>query len=122
MYVSSVGIVNNNIEKLALKLITWSFGAFALLYILFLGNMVINIVERRSFETEARSLSSEVGDLELIYLSMSKDIDLTLSYSMGFKETKTTFANRKSLSSAGFNSVSPVDEIFESVKATQNGI
>ena len=102
MYIEKVSVINNNIEKLILNLIFCSFGAFALLYVLFLGNMVHNIIERRSLEANARGLSNEVRDLELTYLSMSSDIDLNLSYSMGFKETQATFATRKTL---GFRSI-----------------
>lgn len=97
MYVKNVSVINNNIERLILSVLIWSFGALALLYILFLGNMVKNIIERRSLEASAHILSSEVRDLELTYLSMSNNIDLALSHSMGFQETKATFTTRKSL-------------------------
>lgn len=96
-YVKNVGVVNNNLERLIFNSILGSFGALALLYILFLGNMVVNIVERRSLEADIRTFSSEVGNLELTYLSMSNTIDLALSQSMGFTETKANFTTRKSL-------------------------
>ncbi len=97
MFVKSVGVINNNIEEKILSILLWSFGALALLYIIFLGNMVSNIVERKGLEAESRTLSNDVGSLELTYLSMTNGIDLALSQSMGFKETKATFATRKSL-------------------------
>lgn len=100
MYVRSTGVINNDIEKTALNLILGSFGALALLYVFFLGNMVMNIVERKGLEAEARLLSSEVRNLELTYLSMSNQVDLSLSYSLGFKDIKANFAARKSLGSA----------------------
>ncbi|MEK7128476.1 MAG: hypothetical protein AAB933_02865 [Patescibacteria group bacterium] len=100
MYVRSAGVINNDIEKTALNLILGSFGALALLYVFFLGNMVMNIVERKGLEAEARLLSSEVRNLELTYLSMSNQVDLSLSYSLGFKDIKANFAARKSLGSA----------------------
>jgi hypothetical protein len=88
----------------------------SLLYVLFLGNMVSNIVARRSLEVQARNLSSEVGNLELTYLSMSSGIDLAFSYDKGFKETKINFATRKSL---GLGSTSaPISNI----KNTQNDL
>ncbi len=87
---------NNNIEKIALNIILWSFGALALSYIFLMGNMVLNIVERQGSEARARVLTNEVRNLEVTYLSMSNDVDLNLSYSMGFKETKAIFATRKS--------------------------
>ena len=97
MYVRGVGLINNNIEKFFLNLILWSFGALVFLYLLFLGNMVKNIIERRGLEAETRVLSSEVANLELKYLSMTNVVDLAFSYRMGFKETKATFATRKAL-------------------------
>lgn len=115
-YVGSVGIINNDIEKIAFRFIVWSFGMLALLYVLFLGNMVSNIVERRSLEVQARNLSSEVGNLELTYLSMSSGIDLAFSYDKGFKETKINFATRKSL---GLGSTSAP---ISNVKNTQNDL
>ena len=61
--------------------------------------MVFNIVERKALEGRALTLSNEVGNLELEYLSVSQKVDLNLAYSLGFKETKKTFANRKALGS-----------------------
>jgi len=101
MSIQNVNIMNNNIEiqKIILNTILSIFIALALLYVLILGNMVFNIVQRRTLEKEALTLSNEVGNLELSYLSIFNSVDLTLSSSMGFKETKATFATRKSLGS-----------------------
>jgi hypothetical protein len=96
-YASSAGIINNDMQKIALRAILWAFGILALCYFIILGNMVLNIVHRRSLETSMRSLSSEVQNLELNYLSISNNVDLPLSYSLGFKEIKATFATRKTL-------------------------
>ncbi len=119
IYAKSASILNNSAEKYILNIIFFSFGVLALLYILFLGNMVKNIIDRRSFEIDARSLSSEVQNLEVVYLSMSNNIDLALSYSMGFKsfeKTKITFATRKSLSYIS------KDEPFGNIKIVQNDL
>lgn len=78
-----------------------SFGMLCLCYILILGNMVFNIIERRSLEREGLALGSEVGNLELTYLSAASKIDLEFSKSLGFQETKPAFATRKSLGLAG---------------------
>ena len=59
--------------------------------------MVSNIIARKGYEMDARSLSSEVGELELSYLAKSNNVDLALSYSLGFKEAKATFATRKTV-------------------------
>src|SRR3989344_4957101 len=100
MQIRSINVINNNVEKLFLRILLWSFATFLLWYIFLLGSMVFNIVERRTLEKEALVLSNQVHELELNYLSMSNKIDLTFAYSVGFKETNIKFATRKFL---GFN-------------------
>ncbi len=96
----AVSIVNNNnLQKRILSLMLGTLGALSLLYVLFLGSMILNIVERNSLEANARELSNEVSALELKYLSMSNKIDPALGLSLGFKEQDVKFATRKSLGS-----------------------
>jgi len=98
-YAGNVTIVdNNNLGKRVLSVLLVTFGMLAVSYVLVLGNMVFNIVERQSLGKEAKALSNQVGDLELRYLAMSSKIDLALGHEMGFKETKTQFATREPLS------------------------
>ena len=94
-------ILNDDVRGKILQFLLWSFGLLSLGYVLFLGDMVFNIVGRRSLETQARALGNEVGSLELSYIAMSSNIDLDLSHTLGFKETKINFATRKSLGSLG---------------------
>ena len=97
-YAENINIINDhNMQFRLLRYILWSLGALALVYVLVLGNMVFNIIGRKSLEANARILNNEVADLELSYLSSSNKIDLALSYSLGFKEIKTKFATRKTL-------------------------
>ncbi len=99
-YTNNVNIIdNNNLQKRILNIMLSTLGILALLYVLFLGNMVFNIVERKALEEHALTLSNDVGNLEQEYLSMSQKVDLNLAYSLGFKETKTQFATRKTLGS-----------------------
>ena len=110
MYAGNVNVINNdsNIEKVLLRSMFWFSVLLAVLYVVFLGNMVFNIVERRTLESEAYTLSNQVGNLELAYLSTSGKIDLNLSHTLGFQETKANFATRPSL---GFVSKSNGNEI-----------
>ena len=99
-YAEAISIVDtDNLQKRTLHFLITSFGILGVCYILILGSMVFNIVERRALEEGARTLSTEVGDLELSYLDASSDIDLELSHSLGFKETNIKFATRKTLGS-----------------------
>jgi len=101
-YANNVNVLNNGhrLEGQFLNIILWSFGALALLYVLFLGNMIFNIIERKSLEADARNLSNEVGTLESQYLYVSDKVDVALAESMGFKEIKDKqYAVRKSIGS-----------------------
>jgi len=99
-YATNVSIVNNNdLQKKILNILLASLILFALCYVFLLGSMVFNIVERKTLEADARTLSNEVGDLELQYLSVSDKVDLTLAQAMGFQEIKAKFATRKALGS-----------------------
>lgn len=99
-YAVGISIVDNgNLEKRVLYFLLVSLGGLGIFYILILGNMVFNIIERKNLEEQARTLESAVGKLELSYLSASGNVDLNLSHSLGFKETQIKFATRKALGS-----------------------
>jgi hypothetical protein len=116
--IQNVNIMNNNIEvkKIILNLMLSVLAALALWYVFILGNMVFNIVQRRTLEKEVLTLTNEVRNLELSYLSVSNSVDLALSSSMGFKEIKATFATRKAL---GY---SATGEALGSLKLAKNEI
>jgi hypothetical protein len=101
MYAKNVNIIDNNIEaqKMILSTMFYILGGLALVYVLILGNTVVNIVQRRALEKQELTLSNEVSSMELSYLSLTSSVDLALSTSMGFKQTKATFATRRSLGS-----------------------
>ena len=109
MGMRNVNITNNNVEmsRMILNTMLFALAALAFWYVLILGNMVFDIVQRKTLEKEMLTLANEVGQLELSYLSVSGDMDLLLSTQMGFKEIKATFATRKSLGSLnpGFNEI-----------------
>ena len=113
MYMDNVKIIdNNNLEHRVLHTMLVSFGLLAAIYIFILGSLVFNIIERRSLEKEILSLSSEVGDLGLAYLSLSNKVDLNFSYSLGFKETKPKFATRQAFGfGPSVSNIKPDNEI-----------
>ena len=105
-YTQNINIINNNnLQRRVAFVMFWAFGLLALCYVMFLGNTIFNIVERKTLEIGALDLSNEVGNLELQYLSMSNNIDLAMANSMGFGETKIkNYETRTSLGSIKFNS------------------
>lgn len=99
--IRNTSITNNNVEvrKVVLNIMLAILAALVFWYVFIIGNMVYDIVQRKVLEKEALALTNDIGNLELSYLSISNSIDLTMSSSMGFKETKATFATRKALGS-----------------------
>ena len=98
MYVEKTDVIRDSVFfGYILHVMFGAFGVLAIAYVVILGNMIFNINERKSLEKEVSTLSSEVGELELEYLALSKKVDLGLSRTLGFKEAKPAFAARKSL-------------------------
>ena len=116
--IQNVNITNNNIEMghIVLNAMLATLAALALLYFFILGSMVFNIVQRNKLEKENLTLSNQVGDLELSYLSVSNSVDVALSSSMGFKAIPVTYAIRPTL---GFNTTA---DTFGSLKVNNNEI
>ena len=77
----------------------YTLAILSLLYVLFLGNMIFDIVERKTSESGIHRIANEVADLELEYLSLSKKVDLEFAHALGFRETEITYMTRKSLGS-----------------------
>lgn len=95
-YTNSVSVTyGGHASMKMLKMMLVSLVGLALVYVVVLGNMVWNIIERKSLEAEARNLSNDVAQLELDYLKASSKIDLEFSYAQGFKEVEKEFAVRK---------------------------
>lgn len=89
---------NVEVERIVLNIMLSILVALAFWYVFILGSMVFNIVERSALQKSALTLSNDVGSLELSYLSVSSNVNMALSSSMGYKETKVTFfATRKAL-------------------------
>ena len=92
-YAGNVNIVNNNdLENRILNVLLLLLGVLILCYVLFLGNIIFNIIERKSLEADARSLMNEVGKLESEYLAVSNKVDLNLASTLGFREVEKQYA------------------------------
>ena len=102
----SVNITANNLDlrRVVLRAMLSTLGILALTYALFVGLLVFNIVERKNLEKDMQVLVTEVGSLELEYLSAAGNIDLELSQQMGFQEITASFATKRSLGSRALDS------------------
>lgn len=104
IYAGNMGIMTNvPAAKRLLQIMSISFVLLVVLYVFILGTTVSNIIERRAHESRARTLFSEVGELELKFLSLSGKIDPDYGKSLGFIDgAEENFATRKSLGSVTF--------------------
>lgn len=96
-YNGKANVLAYDFEKKVFYILLISFGVLCICYLYVVGSMISNILERKSLETHARNVSNELSELEIKYFTMSKDINLSLSSMMGFKEVKADFATRKTL-------------------------
>ncbi len=94
-------INNNNLYKKTVHYMLVIFSGLAMAYMVILVNMVWNIVERKTLEADARNLSNTVAELELNYLKLAGQVDVTMSQKMGFLELKPAFAKSTSSKSLG---------------------
>lgn len=100
MYAGNVNeVVHSDLRQKLVRGIFAYMGILASFYLLFLGSMVMDIIERKALEAEAREIANEVGQLELTYLDLSGSIDLSFAAERGFKEAQAKFATRKALGS-----------------------
>jgi hypothetical protein len=99
-YKDAIDTIDSRVDlrSKVLYFIVVSFGIFSFLYVLVLGNMVFNIIERKTVELDIRNLSNEIGNLESDYIALTNTIDKNSSVTMGFYEVKPVFATRTSLS------------------------
>ena len=70
----------------------------AVCYVLLVGGIIFNIVDRKVSEANYRDLAAQVGALELGYLSAYKDIDVVAAGDLGFVEVPQAFATKATLS------------------------
>lgn len=121
-YTAYATIMNNDIlTRKFFNSLLLLFGVLAMAYLLFLGIITFNIVERKTLENHARNLSNDVGVLELEYLSLAKDIDMSISHEYGFKEVKASFAYRQKLAQGVSENNQDVN-ILRDIRLAQNEI
>ncbi len=99
-YVKKVETIDQTIDLRSkiLYFLMIGFGVFSLLYVIVLGNMVFNIIERKTVEAQMRNSLNEVADLEASYMTLVNTVDKNSSLASGFVEVVPSFAVRSNLS------------------------
>lgn len=90
------------IENLERKLF-WYFALFIIvfsgLYLYFINQTIINVVERQNNEKRIARVNSQISDLEVSYLDLKNRINMDYALSKGFvKVSNEKYMSRKTFS------------------------
>jgi len=81
-------IENNYTRKILFKGLVLSLAVLGILYVYFIGSITFNVLARKSLENNIRVLSSNISQLELVYLNNLNQIDKDYSLEKGFVDAK----------------------------------
>ncbi|HXK35084.1 MAG TPA: hypothetical protein VJ103_01090 [Candidatus Paceibacterota bacterium] len=85
----------NDLQNIWQVVIFASVASF-LSYLYIVGSITFNVIERKNIENEIKNSNSQLSQLELEYLSLDREINLDLAWTLGFIENSNTFfAERK---------------------------
>jgi len=98
MKIKTIQLNNINKEQAAIYTLVGIMALLLFAYAYFINASVLFVVERKDSEKKSSALLSQISTLETNYFNASENINISLAYSMGFKETSNiSFANRKSI-------------------------
>ena len=88
-------VENSNIQRIIFKSLVGSILMLSVVYVYLIGSITFNVLARKTLETTARNLGSEVSQLELTYLNNANKIDKNYALSLGFVDLhQNIFATR----------------------------
>lgn len=83
------------------KILGWLIGiaiAGALIYMYFIGSIVINIIARKNIESENRVISSKIAEMQFTYLASMNAIDKAYAAQLGYEvPTHPAFVTKKAV-------------------------
>ncbi|PIP86388.1 hypothetical protein COV42_01535 [Candidatus Campbellbacteria bacterium CG11_big_fil_rev_8_21_14_0_20_44_21] len=89
---------NPHLEKRIMVFLFVLIFFFAAMYIYFVKQAIVNVVQREKVEEEISELDVKVGSLEERYIELENRIDLDFAYSLGYNEIQDVrFVSRKTL-------------------------
>jgi len=82
--------IQNNIstQKVLLRILLSLVAVLSFCYIYLIGSITFNIIARRSLEASVANLSSQVNQLDLVYLNKVNEIDKDYALANGFVENR----------------------------------
>ena len=90
-------VQNTNTQRILFRVLVSSIIVLSVVYVYLIGSITFNVIARKSLENTARSLSSQISQLELNYLSDANKIDKNYATSLGYVDVNhNIFATRES--------------------------
>lgn len=86
-------ITNNIVENSYTRIILFRFLLAGLIivslfYVYLISSITFNVLARKSLESTVRTLTTNISQLELVYLSKTNQIDKDYALSQGFVDVK----------------------------------
>lgn len=81
-------IENNYTRRILFKVLIGALFTLFIVYMYFIGSITFNVLARKSFENKVQSLSSNISQLELIYLDNLSEVDKDYATSKGFVDVQ----------------------------------
>lgn len=81
-------VLQLNREKTVFWVLVSVLVLFVGFYMYFVKTTISNVVAHQNLESEASSLSLEIGSKEFEYITKRNAVTLTLAYSLGFKDSQ----------------------------------
>ncbi len=86
-----------------LKGLMSTFCVLSVVYMYFLGTIIVNIINRKTVDQEIRTLTSDIGTLELRFLSRTRELDLAYAQTRGFVEPQKIYFAQKVTAEKGLS-------------------
>jgi hypothetical protein len=88
-------VENSYTRRVILRILVGSLILLSVVYVYIIGSITFNVLARKNLEVTARSLSSNISNLELTYLGNANKINKDFAISKGFVEANNNiFATR----------------------------
>ena len=88
-------VSNTNTQRIIFRILLGSIIALSIVYVYMIGSITFNVVARKSLESTARVLGSDISEKELTYLNNINQVNKEYAATLGFVDTKSNiFATR----------------------------
>ncbi len=86
---------NYNTQRIIFRFLLTGIISLSIIYVYIIGSITFNVVARKSLESTARTLGSNISEMELTYLNNMNEVSKGYAATLGFVDAKSNiFATR----------------------------